>query len=405
MQDSTAKTSFRILVALSVGHLLNDLLQALLPALYPLLKDEFHLSFAQIGLITFTNQLIASVLQPVVGHYTDRRPQPYSLAVGMLLTLTGLLVLAFAHRFGLLLVAAALVGMGSSIFHPESSRLARMASGGRHGLAQSLFQTGGNFGSSLGPLLTLIVVLPRGQSAVAWFAFVALAALVLLAWIGRWHATHHLGDGRRAVTQPQPAPVSPEVKRTVSVLLLLIFSKNVYLVSLSSYFMFFLIDRFHISVPSAQLYLFAFLTAVAAGTFAGGPIGDRIGRKRVIWVSILGVLPFTLVLPYASLFWTAVLAVAIGLVLASAFSAIVVYAQELMPGRVGFVAGLFFGFAFGIAGIGAAVIGKLADWYGIAAVYRACAFLPALGLLTVLLPDRPELARNPRTQAPENPRT
>ena len=392
MQDSTAKTSFRILVALSVGHLLNDLLQALLPALYPLLKDEFHLSFAQIGLITFTNQLIASLLQPVVGHYTDRRPQPYSLAVGMMLTLTGLLVLAFAHRFGLLLAAAALVGMGSSIFHPESSRLARMASGGRHGLAQSLFQTGGNFGSSLGPLLTLIVVLPRGQSAVAWFAFVALAALVLLAWIGRWYATHHLGDGRRAVSQPAPVPVSSEVKRTVSVLLLLIFSKNVYLVSLSSYFMFFLIDRFHISVPSAQLYLFAFLTAVAAGTFAGGPIGDRIGRKRVIWVSILGVLPFTLLLPYASLFWTAALAVAIGLVLASAFSAIVVYAQELMPGRVGFVAGLFFGFAFGIAGIGAAVIGKLADWYGIATVYRACAFLPAIGLLTVLLPDRPELA-------------
>ena len=392
MQDSTAKTSFRILVALSVGHLLNDLLQSLLPALYPLLKDEFHLSFAQIGLITFTNQLIASLLQPVVGHYTDRRPQPYSLAVGMMLTLTGLLVLAFAHRFGLLLAAAALSGMGSSIFHPESSRLARMASGGRHGLAQSLFQTGGNFGSSLGPLLTLIVVLPRGQSAVAWFAFVALAALVLLAWIGRWYATHHLGDGRRAVSQPAPVPVSSEVKRTVSVLLLLIFSKNVYLVSLSSYFMFFLIDRFHISVPSAQLYLFAFLTAVAVGTFAGGPIGDRIGRKRVIWVSILGVLPFTLILPYASLFWTAVLAVAIGLVLASAFSAIVVYAQELMPGRVGFVAGLFFGFAFGIAGIGAAVIGKLADWYGIATVYRACAFLPAIGLLTVLLPDRPELA-------------
>jgi FSR family fosmidomycin resistance protein-like MFS transporter len=405
MPDSTAPTSFRILLALSVGHLLNDLLQALLPALYPLLKDEFHLSFAQIGLITFTNQLIASVLQPVVGHYTDRRPQPYSLAIGMLLTLTGLLVLAFAHRFGLLLVAAALVGMGSSIFHPESSRLARMASGGRHGFAQSLFQTGGNFGSSLGPLLTLIVVLPRGQSAVAWFAFVALAALVLLIWIGRWHASHHTAGARRAVNQPPPAPVSAEVKRTVSVLLLLIFSKNVYLVSLSSYFMFFLIDRFHISVESAQLYLFAFLTAVAAGTFAGGPIGDRIGRKRVIWVSILGVLPFTLVLPYASLFWTAVLAVAIGLVLASAFSAIVVYAQELMPGRVGFVAGLFFGFAFGIAGIGAAVIGKLADWYGIAAVYRACAFLPAIGLLTVLLPDRPELARNPRTREPEDPRT
>jgi FSR family fosmidomycin resistance protein-like MFS transporter len=392
MADSTTRTSFRILVALSVGHLLNDLLQALLPALYPLLKAEFNLSYAQIGLITFTSQLIASLLQPLVGMYTDRRPQPYSLAVGMTLTLSGLLVLAFAHRFGLLLVAAALVGMGSSIFHPESSRLARLASGGRHGFAQSLFQTGGNFGSSLGPLLTLVVVLPRGQSAVAWFGFVALAALILLAWVGRWHATHHLGDARKIVAVTPPAPVTAEVKRTVAVLLLLIFSKNVYLVSLSSYFMFFLIDRFRIPVESAQLYLFAFLTAVAAGTFAGGPIGDRIGRKRVIWVSILGVLPFTLVLPYASLGWTAVLAVAIGLVLASAFSAIVVYAQELMPGRVGFVAGLFFGFAFGIAGIGAAVLGRLADWYGIATVYRVCAFLPAIGLLTVLLPDRPEHA-------------
>ena len=396
MADSTpigGRTSLRILVALSVGHLLNDLLQALLPALYPLLKADFGLTFAQIGLITFTNMITASVLQPVVGHYTDRRPQPYSLAAGMTLTLAGLLMLAFAHRFGLLLAAAALVGVGSSIFHPESSRLARLASGGRHGFAQSLFQTGGNFGSSLGPLLTLIVVLPRGQSAVAWFGFVALGTIGLLAWVGRWHATHHLGEARHAVVQPPLAPVSAEVKRIVAVLLLLIFSKNVYLVSLSSYFMFFLIDRFQIPVESAQLYLFAFLTAVAAGTFAGGPIGDRIGRKRVIWVSILGVLPFTLVLPYASLFWTAVLAVAIGLVLASAFSAIVVYAQELMPGRVGFVAGLFFGFAFGIAGIGAAVLGKLADWYGIDTVYRACAFLPAIGLLTVLLPDRPEPAR------------
>ncbi len=308
----------------------------------------------------------------------------------MTLTLAGLLVLAFAHRFGLLLVAAALVGMGSSIFHPESSRLARLASGGRHGFAQSLFQTGGNFGSSLGPLLTLIVVLPRGQSAVAWFGFVALATIILLAWVGRWHATHHLGDVRRTVATKPPAPITAEVKRTVAVLLLLILSKYVYLASLSSYFMFFLIDRFRIPVESAQLYLFAFLTAVAAGTFAGGPIGDRIGRKRVIWVSILGVLPFTLVLPYASLGWTAVLAVAIGLVLASAFSAILVYAQELLPGRVGFVAGLFFGFAFGIAGLGAAVLGRVADWYGIATVYRVCAFLPAIGLLTVLLPDRPE---------------
>jgi FSR family fosmidomycin resistance protein-like MFS transporter len=384
------RTSLKVLIALTVGHLLNDLLQALLPALYPLLKDEFDLSFTQIGLITFTNQLIASVLQPVVGHYTDRRPQPYSLAIGMMLTLAGLLLLAFAHRFSLLLVAAALVGMGSSIFHPESSRLARMASGGRHGFAQSLFQTGGNFGTSLGPLLTLIVVLPRGQAAVAWFGFVALGALLLLWRVGQWHAAHRQRTAARAAPRPSPTPVSRQVRRIVAILLALVFSKNVYLVSLSSFFMFFLIDRFQISVESAQVYLFIFMVAVAAGTFAGGPIGDRIGRKRVIWASILGVLPFTLALPYASLFWTGVLSVAIGLVLASAFSAILVYAQELMPGRVGFVAGMFFGFAFGIAGLGAAVLGKFADWYGIAAVYHACAFLPAIGLLAVFLPDDPK---------------
>lgn len=382
------RTSLRVLVALSTAHLLNDLLQALLPALYPLLKEEHGLTFAEIGLITFANQVTASVLQPLVGHYTDRRPQPYSLAVGMSVTLCGILLLAFAHRFALLIAAAALVGVGSSIFHPESSRLARMASGGRHGFAQSLFQTGGNFGSSLGPLLTLIVVLPRGQSAVAWFALVALVAIALLWQVGHWHAARHRGaveGGQHA--HVAPAPLTREVRRAVAVLLALVFSKYVYLVSLSSYFMFFLIDRFTISVESAQLYLFAFLGAVAAGTFAGGPVGDRIGRRRVIWASIFGVLPFTLLLPHASLFWTGVLAVIIGLVLASAFSAILVYAQDLMPGRVGFVAGMFFGFAFGIAGLGAAVLGKLADWYGIDAVYRACSFLPAIGLLAVLLPE------------------
>lgn len=401
MSGSSSRASFRVLVALTIGHLLNDLLQALLPALYPLLKQDFGLSFAQVGLITFTNQLTASILQPIVGHYTDRRPQPYSLAVGMSCTLIGLLLLAAAHRFEVLLAAAALVGVGSSIFHPESSRLARLASGGRHGFAQSLFQTGGNFGSSLGPILTLLVVLPRGQSAVAWFGLVALAAIVLLWRVGRWYAAHPV-IAARVAAGPRPAPVTPEVRRTVAILLTLVFSKNVYLVSLSSYFMFFLIDRFGIPVEMAQLYLFAFLGAVAAGTFAGGPIGDRIGRKRVIWASILGSLPFTLVLPYASLFWTGVLAVVIGLVIASAFSAILVYGQELMPGRVGFVAGMFFGFAFGIAGIGAAALGKLADWYGIAAVYRICAFLPAIGLLTAWLPDHARALTRPRTRAPEN---
>ena len=387
MTESATKTSFRVLIALSVGHLLNDLLQSLLPALYPIVKQEFSLSFMQIGLITFTNQVTASLLQPLVGSIIDRRPHPYSLVLGMSLTLGGILMLAFAHAFPLLLVAAALVGTGSSIFHPESSRLARLASGGRHGFAQSLFQTGGNFGSSLGPLLTAFIVVPRGQSSVAWFAILAVVALVLFGRVGRWYAAHRHEVAAAAARRSKPGPVSAEAKRTVAVLLTLVFSKHVYLVSLSSYFMFFLIERFHVSVESAQLHLFAFLGAVAAGTFAGGPIGDRFGRKYVIWGSILGVLPFTVILPYASLFWTGVLSVVIGLILASAFSAILVYAQELLPGRVGFVAGLFFGFAFGIAGIGAAVLGKFADWYGIGTVYQVCAFLPAFGLLAVFLPD------------------
>jgi FSR family fosmidomycin resistance protein-like MFS transporter len=377
-----------VLIALSVGHLLNDLLQSLVPALYPIVKQEFSLSFMQIGLITFTNQVTASVLQPLVGTIIDRRPHPYSLVLGMTLTMSGILMLAFAHAFPVLLVAAAFVGTGSSIFHPESSRLARIASGGRHGFAQSLFQTGGNFGSSLGPLLTAFVVVPRGQSSVAWFAILALVALGLLWRVGRWYDHHRRSVATAAARQPAPGPVSREAKRTVAVLLTLVFSKHVYLMSLSSYFMFFLIERFHVSIESAQLHLFVFLGAVAAGTFAGGPIGDRFGRKYVIWGSILGVLPFTLALPYASLFWTGILSVLIGLILASAFSAILVYAQELLPGRVGFVAGLFFGFAFGIAGLGAAVLGKFADWYGISTVYHVCAFLPAFGLLAVFLPDK-----------------
>jgi FSR family fosmidomycin resistance protein-like MFS transporter len=297
-------------------------------------------------------------------------------------------LLAFARQFSLLLVAAGLVGVGSSIFHPESSRIARVASGGRHGFAQSLFQTGGNFGSSLGPLLAAFVVVPRGQSSVAWFASFAILAMVLLWRVGWWYNHLHLKKRGAAVEAALP-PVTPAVRKTVAVLLALVFSKYVYLMSLSSYFTFFLIDRFQLSIESAQLHLFAFLGAVAAGTFAGGPLGDRFGRKYVIWGSILGVLPFTLALPYASLFWTSVLSVIIGLVLASAFSAILVYAQELLPGRVGFVAGLFFGFAFGIAGLGAAVLGKFADWYGIATVYHVCAFLPVIGLLAVLLPNQP----------------
>ena len=386
--------SLAVLISLTISHLLNDLLQALLPAIYPLLKQDFNLSFTEIGLITLTNQVTASILQPIVGRYTDRRPQPYALVVGMCLTLAGLLLLAYAHDFSLLLTAAALVGIGSSIFHPESSRLARIASGGRHGFAQSLFQTGGNFGSSLGPLLAAFIVVPRGQSSLAWFSIFAIAGIVLLWRVGHWYAGLH----RESATRPIPhlvAPVAmaPHTRRVLAVLMALVFSKYVYLVSITSFYQFFLIERFGVSIDSSQLYLFLFLGAVAAGTFAGGPIGDRFGRKYVIWGSILGVLPFTIALPYASLFWTGALSVIIGLVLASAFSAILVYAQELLPGRVGFVAGLFFGFAFGIAGLGAVVLGWFADWYGITAVYYVCAFLPAIGLLAALLPDEPAHGR------------
>ena len=385
---SPPRTALAVLVTLSICHLLNDLLQALLPALYPMLKAGFDLDYWQIGTITLTNSVTASLLQPLVGMHTDRVPRPYSLATGMAFTLTGLLFLAFAQDYAMLLAGAATIGVGSSIFHPESSRIARLASGGRHGFAQSLFQTGGNFGSSLGPLLAAFIVLPRGQSSVAWFTILALIAIGLLWRIGQWYAR-----SGAAVPRPpradgaQHAPLTPIARRALVILLVLVFSKYVYLTSLTSYFMFFLIDRFGVSEHSAQLHLFAFLGAVAAGTFIGGPVGDRFGRKYVIWGSIFGVLPFTLALPYANLFWTGLLSVVIGLVLASAFSAILVYAQELLPGRVGLVAGMFFGFAFGIAGLGAAALGWLADATSIETVYRLCAFLPALGVLAARLPS------------------
>jgi FSR family fosmidomycin resistance protein-like MFS transporter len=384
-----SRTAFHVLFGLSLCHLLNDMMQALLPAIYPMLKSDFELGFWQIGLITLTNQLTASVLQPVVGLYTDRSPKPRSLAIGMTFTLAGLVLLASAHRFALVLAAAALVGVGSAVFHPESSRIARLASGGRHGFAQSLFQTGGNAGSSLGPLLAAFIVLPRGRSAVAWFSIAAMAGIVVLWRVGGWYAERlRAAAARPAATAPRESALPrAEVIRALAVLLVLTFSKYIYLASLTSYYTFFLIQRFQVSVQSAQLHLFAFLGAVATGTFVGGPIGDRFGRKYVIWGSILGVLPFSLVLPYASLFWTGALSVVIGLILASAFSAILVYAQELVPGRVGLVAGLFFGFAFGIGGIGAATLGKLADLTSINFVFRVCSVLPALGLLTVFLPD------------------
>jgi FSR family fosmidomycin resistance protein-like MFS transporter len=384
-------TLVAVLAAISFSHLLNDTIQSVVPAIYPLLKSSFDLSFAQIGLITFTLQVTASLLQPLVGLYTDRRPTPYSLVAGMTCSLVGLLLLSAAANLAMLLVAAALMGVGSAIFHPESSRVARMASGGRHGLAQSVFQVGGNFGSSLGPLLAAFVVVPHGQSSIAWCSPVALLAIAVLWRIGRWYrariVARHAATAPGASPRPHPDLSRRRVAASIAILIALIFSKYFYLASLTSYYTFYLIARFDVSVQNAQIDLFVFLAAVAAGTIIGGPVGDRFGRKWVIWGSIVGVLPFTLLLPYATLFWTRVLTVVIGLILASAFSAILVYAQELVPDRVGLIAGLFFGFAFGIAGLGAAVLGRLADRAGIEFVYRLCSFLPAIGLLTGFLPN------------------
>ena len=379
-----------VLAAISVSHLLNDTMQSLIPSIYPLLKLSLNLSFAQIGLITFTLQVTASLLQPVVGIYTDRRPMPYSLVGGMAFSLVGLLLLSVAGTLGMILVAAGLMGVGSSIFHPESSRIARMSSGGRHGLAQSVFQVGGNLGSSLGPLLAALFVVPHGQASLAWCALIAVVAIVLLAQVGHWSALHRPRATHAAPAagwEPRPGLSRRRVVGALIVLGVLIFSKYFYLASLSSYYIFYLISRFGISTQSAQLHLFVFLGAVAAGTILGGPVGDRIGPKWVIWVSILGVFPFTFALPYANLFWTGVLSVAIGLILASAFSAILVYAQELVPGRVGTIGGIFFGFAFGMGGLGAAALGRLADATSIEYVYRLCAYLPLIGLLTAFLPD------------------
>ena len=381
-------TAFTVLFGLSLAHLLNDMMQSLLPAIYPTLKDQFHLNFLQIGLVTLTFQLTASLLQPLVGLYADKRPSPFSLPIGMVFTLGGLILLAFTPTYGLLLLAAALIGMGSSLLHPEASRVARMASGGRRGLAQSVFQVGGNAGSSLGPIAALVVG-SYGQRSIAWFALAALSAILVLWRIGLWYKHHGLGVLKRAAARADSGVALPrgKVVRAMSILLVLIFSKYFYMASISSYFTFYLIHHFGLSVRSAQLHLFAFLAAVAAGTLAGGAVGDRFGRKPVIWFSILGVLPFTLALPYADLAWTSVLAVIIGLILSSAFSAIVVYGQELAPGKVGMIAGLFFGFAFGMGGLGAALLGALADATSIEFVYKLTAFLPALGVLAAFLPN------------------
>jgi len=381
-------TQFAVLGGISFAHMLNDMIQSLILAIYPLLKGTFHLSFAQVGLITLTFQLTASLLQPLVGMVTDRRPLPYSLPVGMTFTLCGLLLLAVAPSFPVLLLAVGLVGTGSSVFHPESSRVARMASGGRHGLAQSLFQVGGNTGSSLGPLLAAWIIVPHGRGSVAWFSLAALLAIVVLLQVGRWYSRHHVARSLSVSRHLTVVSLSRnQVIAALAILGLLIFSKYFYLASLSSYYTFYLIHKFGLSVQSAQVHLFVFLFAVAAGSLIGGPVGDRIGRKWVIWVSILGVAPFTLLLPHANLMWTGVLTVVIGLILASAFSAILVYAQELIPGRVGMISGLFFGFAFGMGGIGAAVLGGLADTHGIEYVYQLCAYLPLMGLITVFLPN------------------
>jgi FSR family fosmidomycin resistance protein-like MFS transporter len=387
VQNSAERIAVPVLAAISVSHLLNDLIQSLLPAIYPILKDNYRLDFGQIGLLTLTFQMSASLLQPLVGTFTDRRPQPFSLVVGMGFTLIGLLTLSQAHSYPMLLLGAALVGMGSSVFHPESSRVARMASGGRHGLAQSVFQVGGNAGSALGPLLAAFIVVPFGQGSIAWFSAVALLAMLILSAVGRWYRDR-LVELR---AKPKAVQKSSSVSRrriavSITILVLLVFSKNFYMAGLTSYYTFYLISKFQVSVQDAQVYLFIFLGAVAAGTLLGGPVGDRIGRRYVIWISILGVLPFTLLLPYASLFWTAVLSVIIGIVLASAFSAILVYATELVPGRVGMIAGLFFGLSFGMGGLGAAALGYLADATSIETVYKVCSFLPAIGLLAYFLP-------------------
>lgn len=408
--DATVrKTVFAVLIAISFSHLLNDTMQSLIPSTYPLLKKSLHLDFSQLGIVTFCFQLTASLLQPFVGQYTDRRPQPFSLAAGMCFSGTGLALLSQAASFPMVLVAVALVGVGSSIFHPEASRLAYLASGGRRGMAQSVFQLGGNAGAALGPLLAAQIIAPYGQSRIIWFCLIALLAMIVLIRTGAWYRDNL---GRRKPGQPSasrsiaksaaksaangqpgiiPAAASPvprlRVVAALLILLVLIFSKYFYMASMSSYYTFFLMDKFHVSVQTSQMMLFLFLFAVAAGTMIGGPIGDRIGRKYVIWASILGVAPFTLLMPYASLFWTGVLSVLIGVILSSAFSAILVYAQELVPGKVGLIAGLFFGLAFGMGGIGAAVLGRLADHTSIRHVFHLCAFLPLLGLLTSLLPD------------------
>lgn len=387
--DKFQKTAYPILFAIAFSHLINDLLQIIIPSIYPLLKENYALSFTQIGFITFVYQVMASLLQPVVGLYTDRNPQPFALAVGMCFTLGGLAMLSFASDYALILVSVGLVGIGSSIFHPEASRVAYLASGGKRGLAQSIFQVGGNSGTAIGPLLVIFIVIPGGQTNILWFLILAFVGILVLSRIARWYQKHL--ELRRAnkikMNDYPPRLRKKQVKGALGILLILIFSKFIYMTSISSYFTFYLIEKFGVSIPESQFYLFLFFGSVALGTFLGGPIGDRFGRKYVIWFSILGSAPFALLLPYVDLFWTGTLAVVVGLILSSAFSAILVFAQELLPGKVGMISGMFFGFAFGIAGMGAAGLGYLADSMSIEMVYHICSFLPLLGISAYFLPN------------------
>ncbi len=381
------QTAYSVLYSISLAHLLNDMLQAVIPAIYPLIKTSFHLDFAQIGMVTLVFQLTASILQPFVGFYTDKYPKPFSLAVGMGISLLGLVSLSYASSYLWILASVSLIGMGSSVFHPESSRVAYLASGGKRGLAQSIFQLGGNAGSALGPLLTALIVVPYGQQSVMWFTIPAILAIFILTRIGNWYKSVALPKAAKAIKEVSTGLSRGRVAVSMLILLLLIFSKYFYLAGMTSYFTFYLMDKFDLSVKSAQIQLFIFLAAIAVGTFAGGPLGDKFGRKYIIWISILGAAPFTLLLPYANLFWTTILSICTGLLISSAFSAIIVYAQELMPGKVGMIAGLFFGFAFGMGGLGSALLGKLADQTSITYVFDVCSYLPLIGILTYFLPD------------------
>ena len=390
LENTIERTVYPILIAISFSHLLNDTIQSLIPAIYPILKTNYHLSFAQIGLITFTFQMAASLLQPFVGLYTDKKPQPYSLAVGMGFTLTGLVILSMSHHFYLVLVSVGLIGMGSSVFHPESSRMAHAAAGNKRGLAQSIFQLGGNLGSSIGPLLAAWIIVPQGQTSIAWFSVIALLAIFILTKVGNWYKNfilNNLSRKKNNTTSFHPLFSKRKVTFSVTILLVLIFSKYFYLASLTSYFTFYLINKFHVGIQTSQIYLFVFLFSVACGTMIGGPLGDKFGRKYVIWFSILGTAPFSLLLPFVNLFWTGILIVPIGLILSSAFPAILVYAQELIPGKIGMISGLFFGFAFGMGGIGSALLGNLADKTSIIYVFHVCSFLPLIGIITGFLPN------------------